>query len=38
MAELRARIYVLPPGTAVAVSVQGGSGNKVVGITLGASS
>jgi S1-C subfamily serine protease len=38
MAELRARVYVLPPGTAVAVSVQGGSGNKVVGITLGASS
>jgi S1-C subfamily serine protease len=38
MAELRARVYVLPPGTAVAVSVQGGAGNKVVGITLGASS
>jgi PDZ domain-containing protein len=38
MAELRARVYVLPPGTAVAVSVKGGSGNKVVGITLGASS
>ena len=38
MAELRARVYVLPPGTAVAVSVQEGSGSKVVGITLGASS
>ncbi len=38
MAELRARVYVLPPGTAVAVSVQQGSGSKVVDITLGASS
>jgi S1-C subfamily serine protease len=38
MAELRGRVYVLPPGTAIALSVQGGSGNKVVGITLGASS
>ena len=38
MAELRARLYVLPPGTAVAVSVQEPSGTKVVGVTLGGSS
>ena len=38
MAELRARVYVLPPGTDVAVSVQQGSDSKVVGITLGSSS
>jgi serine protease Do len=38
MAELRARLYVLAPGTAVAVSVQGASGVKVVDLTLGSSS
>ena len=38
MAELRARLYVLPPGAAIAVSVQQGTGTKVVDITLGASS
>ena len=38
MAELRGRLYVLAPGTAVAVSVQGSSGVKVVNLTLGRSS
>jgi len=38
MAELRARLYVLAPGTAVAISVQQASGPKVVGITLAGSS
>jgi putative serine protease PepD len=38
MAELRARLYVLPPGTPVTVSVQQPGGTKVVGITLGRSS
>ena len=38
MAELRARLYVLAPGTVVAVSVQGASGAKVVDLTLGSSS
>jgi S1-C subfamily serine protease len=38
MAELRARLYVLAPGTPVAVSVQGASGVKVVDLTLGSSS
>ena len=38
MAELRARLYVLAPGAAVAVSVQGASGVKVVDLTLGSSS
>jgi S1-C subfamily serine protease len=41
MAELRARLYVLSPGTAVALSVQGVPGTsaeKVVDITLGHSS
>ena len=38
MAELRARLYVLAPGAAVAVSVQQASGTKVVDLTLGGSS
>ena len=38
MAELRARLYVLPPGAAIAVSVQQGTGTKVVDVTLAASS
>jgi S1-C subfamily serine protease len=38
MAELRARLYVLPPGTAVTLSVQQPAGTKVVDITLGTSS
>ncbi len=38
MAELRARLYVLPPGAGIAVSVQQGTGTKVVDITLGSSS
>ena len=38
MAELRARLYVLPPGAGITVSVQQGTGTKVVDITLGASS
>ena len=38
MAELRARLYVLAPGAAVAVSVQQVSGTKVVDLTLGGSS
>jgi putative serine protease PepD len=38
MAELRARLYVLPPGAGIALSVQQGTGTKVVDITLGASS
>jgi serine protease Do len=38
MAELRARLYVLPPGAPIAVSVQQPSGTKVVDITLGRSS
>jgi len=38
MAELRARLYVLPPGTAVTLSVQQPAGPKVVDITLGTSS
>ncbi len=38
MAELRARLYVLPPGAAIAVSVQQGTGTKVVDVTLSASS
>jgi putative serine protease PepD len=38
MAELRARLYVLPPGTAVALSVQQAAGTKVVDVTLGTSS
>jgi S1-C subfamily serine protease len=38
MAELRARLYVLAPGAAVALSVQQASGTKVVDLTLGGSS
>jgi S1-C subfamily serine protease len=38
MAELRARLYVLGPGTVVALSVQGPSGVKVVNLTLAGSS
>jgi S1-C subfamily serine protease len=38
MAELRARLYVLAPGTNVAVSVQIGTGIKVVDVMLGPSS
>ncbi len=38
MAELRARLYVLPPGAPIAVSIQAPSGPKVVDITLGRSS
>jgi len=38
MAELRARLYVLPPGTPISLSVQQPAGPKVVDITLGTSS
>jgi putative serine protease PepD len=38
MAELRARLYVLPPGTPITLSVQQPAGTKVVDITLGTSS
>ncbi len=38
MAELRARLYVLAPGTTVAVSVQDGGAIRVVDVTLGGSS
>ena len=38
MAELRARLYILPPGVAIAVSIQQGTGTKVVDVTLSASS
>jgi serine protease Do len=41
MAELRARLYVLAPGTSVALTVQGGAGaatTKVVNVKLGSSS
>ena len=38
MAELRARLYILPPGAAIAVSVQQGTGTKVVDVTLSDSS
>ena len=38
MAELRAMLYVLPPGTAVSLSVQQPDGTKVVDVTLGGSS
>ncbi len=38
IAELRARLYVLAPGTSVALSVQGASGTKVVNLTLARSS
>ena len=38
MAELRALLYVLPPGTPITLSVQQPAGTKVVDITLGTSS
>ncbi len=38
MAELRALLYVLPPGTAITLSVQQPAGPKVVDVTLGTSS
>jgi len=38
MAELRARLYVLPPGTPVTLSVEQPAGTKVVDVTLGTSS
>ena len=38
MAELRARLYVLPPGRAITLSVQQPAGTKVVDVTLGTSS
>jgi S1-C subfamily serine protease len=38
MAELRGRLYVLPPGTPITLSVQQPAGTKVVDITLGRSS
>ncbi len=38
MAELRARIYVLPPGSAITLSVLDGTGTRAVGVTLGNSS
>jgi S1-C subfamily serine protease len=38
MAELRARLYVLPPGTPVAVSVQAPGGPQIMNLTLSASS
>ena len=38
MAELRARLYVLPPGAPVIVSIQGPSGTHPVSVTLSASS
>jgi S1-C subfamily serine protease len=38
MAELRAHLYLLPPGTAVTLSVQQPAGPKVVDVTLGTSS
>ena len=40
MAELRARIYILPPGSAITLSLQEppGTATKTVGVTLGRSS
>jgi S1-C subfamily serine protease len=38
MAELRSRLYVLAPGTAVALAVQGTAGTKTVDLTLARSS
>ena len=38
MAELRARLYVLPPGTPITLSVEQPAGTKVVDVTLGTSS
>ncbi len=37
MAELRARLYVLPPGSPIALSVQRSSGATTVDVTLSAS-
>ena len=37
MAELRARLYVLPPGSPIALSVQRPSGATTVDVTLSAS-
>ena len=38
MAEVRALLYLLPPGTSVTVAVQQPGGSKDVDITLGTSS
>jgi S1-C subfamily serine protease len=38
MAELRSRLYVLAPGSSVALAVRGASGSKVVNLTLAGSS
>ncbi|HVT42468.1 MAG TPA: trypsin-like peptidase domain-containing protein [Acidimicrobiales bacterium] len=38
MAELRARIYILPPGSAITLSVQESTGTQDVGVTLGRAS
>ena len=38
MAELRSRLYVLAPGSSVALAVQGASGTRVVDLTLARSS
>ena len=38
MAEVRALLYVLPPGTVITLSVQQPAGTKVVDVTLGTSS
>jgi S1-C subfamily serine protease len=38
MAELRALLYVLPPGAAITLSVQQAAGTKAVDVTLGTSS
>ena len=38
MAEVRALLYVLPPGTPVTISVQQPAGTRVVDVTLGTSS
>jgi S1-C subfamily serine protease len=37
MADLRGRLYVLPPSTKVTLSVHQGSASDVVGVTLSAS-
>jgi S1-C subfamily serine protease len=37
MADLRGRLYVLPPSTRITLSVHGGGGGDVVGVTLSAS-
>ena len=38
LAEVRALLYVLPPGTPVTISVQQPAGTRVVDVTLGTSS